>query len=313
MASKAAAILRRTFLIRRAKSLDDLQWVMKMATEVGWGPREKEAECYFSAGLTPYFYIGELKGKRIGCVSLVRHGETMAFVGYRILAKPFREEGYGERLAEFVESLGDKRNIQTMVDMKQKDVTQKRGYHPGWKVTVYQFTASRAVEGLANSQLPPSVEQILPASQADFEKLFGYGADMLGSSQTCKLVLAAWLSHLQESSWVAIGITGEVVGYLIMSKLTRFPEQGYRIAPFYADSSPIARCLLKVAVEFASANNPRHNIVMDVPVDNNPESISIVEKEIGAKPIQECIFFSGKELPTKHLSKVFGIASASIL
>ena len=51
---------------------------------------------------------------------------------------------------------------------------------------------------------------------------------------------------------------------------------------------------------------------MDVPVDNNPESISIVEKEIGAKPIQECTFFSGKELPTKHLSEVFGIASALV-
>ena len=313
MASKAAANLRRTFLIRRAKSLDDLQWVMKMATEEGWGPREKEAECYFSAGLTPYFYIGELKGKRIGCISLVRHGETMAFVGYYIVAKPFREEGYGEKLAAFVKSLGDQRNLRTMVDMKQKDDLQKRGYLPGWKVTVYQFISSRAVEGLSNSQLPPSVEQILPASHVDFEKLFAYGADMLGTSQTCKLVLAAWLSHLQESSWVAIDNTGEVVGYLIMSKLTRFPEQGYRIAPFYADSSPIARSLLKMAVEFASANNPRHNIVMDVPADNNPESISIVEKEIGAKPIQECIFFSDKELPTKHLSKVFGIASASVL
>ena len=83
--------------------------------------------------------------------------------------------------------------------------------------------------------------------------------------------------------------------------------------PFYADSSPIAHCLLKVAVEFASANNPRHNIVMDVPADFNPEGVSILEKEIGAKPIQECIFMSDKELPTKHLSKVFGIASASVL
>ena len=43
---------------------------------------------------------------------------------------------------------------------------------------------------------------------------------MLDTSQTCKLVLAAWLSHLQESSWVAIDNTGEVVGYLIMSKIT---------------------------------------------------------------------------------------------
>ena len=63
-------------------------------------------------------------------------------------------------------------------------------------VKMYKFTTSQAVEGLASSQLPPSVEQILPARQADFEKLFAYGADMLGTSQTCKLLLAAWLSHL---------------------------------------------------------------------------------------------------------------------
>ena len=44
---------------------------------------------------------------------------------------------------------------------------------------------------------------ILPASQVDFEKLFAYSADMLGTSQACKLLLAAWLVHLQKSSWVA--------------------------------------------------------------------------------------------------------------
>ena len=71
-------------------------------------------------------------------------------------------------------------------------------------------------------------------------------------------MLAGMLSHAQESSWVAIGNKGEVVGYLIMSKTIRFPEDGYHIAPLYADSAPIARSLLKVAVEFAAANNPRH-------------------------------------------------------
>ena len=121
----------------------------------------------------------------------------------------------------------------------------------------------------------------MPASQADFEKLFAYGADMMGTSQICKLLLAAWLSHLQESSWVAIDITGEVVGYLIMSKLTCFPEQGNSIAPFYADSVPVAHSLLKVAVEFASASNLRHKVVMDILVDYNKEGVSILEKEIG--------------------------------
>ena len=122
---------------------------MKMATEEGWGPHEKEAECYFSAGLTPYFYIGELKGKRLCCISLVRHGESMAFAGYQIVAKPYRKQGYGEKLSDF--ALGDQSDIRMMATMKRKNGFQKRGYQPGCRVMVYQFTASRAVEGLASS------------------------------------------------------------------------------------------------------------------------------------------------------------------
>ena len=102
-----------------------------------------------------------------------------------------------------------------------------------------------------------------------------YSADMMGTLQTCKSLLAAWLCHLQESSWVAINSKGEVVGYIIMSETLRFPEEGYYIAPFYADSASIARSLLKVAVGFASANKPRHNVnvIMDIPVDCNPEGV----------------------------------------
>jgi len=72
-------------------------------------------------------------------------------------------------------------------------------------------------------------------------------------------VLDAKLSHAQESSWVAIDNQSEVVGYLIMSKTIRFPEDGYHIAPLYADSADIARSLLKVAVEFAAPNNQSIN------------------------------------------------------
>ena len=196
--------------------------------------------------------------------------------------------------------------------MNLKDYHLKREFQLGWVVKTYQFTASHAVEGLVNTQLPTSVE-ILPASQADFEKLFAYGADMMSTSQICKVLLAQWLSHLQESSWVAIDITGKVVGCLIMSKLTCFPEQGYCIAPFYADSVPVAHSLLKVAVEFASANNPRNKVTVDIPVHHNKEGDSILEKEIGAKPTKDLVFMCSKELPNKRLSKVFSVASTQVL
>ena len=78
-------------------------------------------------------------------------------------------------------------------------------------------------------------------------------------------------------------------------------SHGDCIAPFFADSAPIAPSLLKVAVEFISANKPRHNIVIDVPIDFNPECVSILESEIGAKPVEELIVMSRKELPTQNL------------
>jgi len=151
----------------------------------------------------------------------------------------------------------------------------------------------------------------LPASQADFEKLFAYSADMLGSSHTFKLLLAAWLCHLQESSWVAIDKNGEVIGYLIMSETIRFPE-GYCIAPLYANSAGVACSLLKVAAEFASAKDPKNTLHVDIPVDFKQEFVNILE-EVGARSILDSTFMTNKEIPSKCLSKVFGIASPNLL
>ncbi len=313
MASEGMSKNEETFLIRRATSLDDLQWVIEMATEEGFMPRKKEAECYFSAGLTPSFYIGELNGKRIGCTSLVKHGESEAIGSYYIIAKPYRGSGFGKRMYNFCLSYKDQCNIQTFSLTHLVDHHVKNGFKPGWLIKSYEFTASRAVEGLASCHLPPSVEQILPASQADFEKLFAYSADMMGSSQTCKLLLAAWLCHLQESSWAAVDKNGEVVGYLIMSETIRFPKEGYYIAPLYANSAAIACSLLKVAAEFASANDPRNTLHVDIPVDFKQEFVRILEEEIGAKSILDIIFMANKEIPSKGLSKVYSFASIDVL
>ena len=313
MASEGTSKNEETFVIRRATSLEDLQWVIEMATEEGWSPRKKEAECYFSAGLTPYFYIGELNGKRIGCISLVKHGESEAIGRYYITAKPYRGSGFGKKMYNSCLSYKDQCNIQTFSLTHLVDYHVKNGFKPGWPIKRYQFTASRAAEGLASCQLPPSVEQILPASQADFKKLFAYSADLLGSSQICKSLLAAWLCHLQESSWAAIDKNGEVVGYLIMSEIIRFPKEGYLIAPLFANSAAIACSLLKVAAEFASANDPGHKLRVNIPVDFKWEFVRILEEEFGARLSLDLIFMANKEIPSKDLSKVYSLACVHIL
>ena len=297
------------FVVRRATCLDDLQWAMKLSVSEGWGYRKRDPECCFLAGLTPYFWIGELNGKRISCVAVVKYGENTAFRGCYLVDKPYRGHGYGLKTwRTALASIGDQCNSIGATVPKMAERLEKVGFRRGYTVKRYAFTAPRALEGLASSQLPPSIAQILPASQADFEKLFVYGADMLGTSQACKSLLAAWLSHAQESSWVAIGNKGEVVGYLIVSETAHFSVDGYCIAPFFADSTPIARSLLKEAVQFASANNPVQ-MFLDIAVDFNTEGVSILEKEVGAKSVDEYVLVYTKDLPDKALCKVFGFGS----
>ena len=136
---------RHSYVMRHATSLEDLQWVIKMATEEGFIPREKEAECYFSAGLTSEFYIGELDGERISCMSLVRHGESSVMVGYNIVHKSYRGQGYGRKMLDAaLKRLWDQYNIQLFAARGVINLYQNRGYQPGWIAKSYQLTASRA-------------------------------------------------------------------------------------------------------------------------------------------------------------------------
>lgn len=302
------------FVVRRAKSLDDLRWVIQLEAQEGFTLREREAECYFTAELYPNFFIGELNGERISCVSVVRHGETVAFVGNYIVVRAYRGQGYGLKTWEAaLDGVGDRCNAQLFSVVQMKNQYQKSGFQPGWMAKRYTFTASRALEGLASIQLPSSVAQILPACEVDFEKVFAYGANMLGTSRTCKSVLAGWLSHAQESSWVALDSKSEVVGYLIMSRTVCFSRDGYRVAPFFADSAPIARSLLKVAAAFASDINPEDNMTLDFAADYNQDAVCILENEVGTKPLFETLFMATKELPIKQYAKVFGIGSMGIM
>ena len=298
---------------RRATSLDDLQWVFKMGADEGWTLRAMDANSYFTIGIMQDFFIGELDGERISFVSIVRHSKTLAFVGFYFTQRPFRGKGYGMKTwrAAF-EDVGTDIEFRLYSGANVKDVYVKSGFQPGWIVRHYAFTCDRAAETLSECQLSPAVAKILPGGQVNFEKLVAYGADMTVSSQVCKFLLAAWLSNAQESSWVALGKEGEVLGYLIMSETVLFPERGYRIAPFFADSAPIARSLLKMAVEYATPNNPKC-LSLQIPPEFNIEAVNIVDKELGGKPLFDMVFMGTEQIPKLALHKVFGFASPEIM
>lgn len=294
--------------MRRANSLNDIQWIM---SKTGWMRSVKDAECYFTAGLTRDFYIGELNGRRISGVSLVWHGESLAFGGSHFVDEPFRNQGYAIRTYRtvFTDDVLEKYNIQGYIlpETQEKFFKDSR-IQPLWSMRQYQLTISTVRERLSECHFPLSIAKIIPGNQANFEELNAYSADMVGSSQTCKSVLAAMLVHAQESSWVAIGKKGEIVGYLIMNKSTH-PEGGYFVSPLFADSFSIARILLHTAVKFG-----RHSRFLSLNASlSNKEGIHTLESELKAEPFLTVVCFGTKGIQHKKHEKIFGVANATVM
>ena len=301
------------FIVRQATSLDDLQWIIRKSSE-GGVRSAKEADCYFTAGLTRDFYIGELNGRRISSVALVWHGESHAFGGCFFVNKLFRGQGYGEKTyrAVFTDDITNKHRLQGYAVLDVQDFYVNNGFRASWLLRHYQLTVPVVRERLAGCFLL-SVAKILPAKEANFEELRAYGADMMGSSQTCDSMLAAMLVHAQESSWVAIGNRGEIVGYLIMNKATQFPEDGYLVGPFFADSASVARILLQTAAEFAAQDGSNSSsLSLDASI-SNLECVHILENELEAKPVTDAVCIGNKGILYKAHEKIYSLANVSIM
>ncbi len=72
----------------------------KWAVEEKWNPGLHDLKGFF--GIDPHgFFTGYLNSEPIACMSLVRHSESYAFVGYYIVKPPHRGKGYGLKLWNF--------------------------------------------------------------------------------------------------------------------------------------------------------------------------------------------------------------------
>ena len=69
----------------------------------------------------------------------------------------------GDQYTIHASSVLNIKNVQTFMNLPTR---------PGWILRRYSLDVSHARKGLASSQFPPSLAQIVSATQADFEKVF---------------------------------------------------------------------------------------------------------------------------------------------
>ena len=81
------------FFVRQILSPAELgKTYLPRAASMGWGPGALDHESYFAADKTGFF-VGELDGQIVSCMSAVKYSREYAFLGSYIVDAPYRGKG----------------------------------------------------------------------------------------------------------------------------------------------------------------------------------------------------------------------------
>ena len=186
---------------------------------------------------------------------------------------------------------------------------ESKGFSRGWLNRRYQFTASSALTCLLKSQLIEVESIIKPIQEIDFDNLLMYDSSVFGASR--RSFLKKWITVPNARGWAATNNQGDVIGYIVIRKTVK-DEDGRRIGPLFANNVEIARTLCKTAIEVTAHHHSEEKIILDVPVEVNPEGLHLAENELGGECISSNVRMFTKGLPDIPLKKTFGITALEV-
>jgi hypothetical protein len=300
-----------SFVVRFANSLDDFRWVVENANLEGWGPRVNDAEYLFALDFSKYFFIGELDGERVSCLSIVKYGEDYAFVGYYIVSKPHRGKGYGLRTWKYAfeaSALSEQCNVGLDSLVNMETTYAKDGFERVWVIRRYAAVVSNVAEALSDVRLPIGLK-IVPGPEVDVNKLAEYDKSIFDAYR--QMLVASWIT-ISAVSFVALNEKTEIVGYIILRRTIKFEESGYRLSPLFADSLVIAQSLLKKSIEAIGRDHFDKKVNFEIPLEGNAEGVEFVQSVQNVTSSFETVHMYTKGFRTMDRKKVFSVANLEI-
>ena len=270
----------------RTMGRSDVDLAIRWAEEEGWNPGLNDAGCFYATDPSGFF-IGELDGEPICCMSNVVYDDLFAFAGFYIVKPEFRNYGYGSRLfAEAMSYAGD-RNIggDGVVEMQEK-YQQRSGFTFAYRNIRF--------EGIGGGKYP---EGIVPVSDVSFDALVDY--DKLHFPSRRENFLHAWISQKGCSSFTKLDRSGAILGYGVI----RPCFTGSKIGPLFASTPEIAEDIFNGLL----ATVGETPVFFDVP-EPNTHAVAIA-KSHGMSRVFETGRMYTKEAPMLPINNIYCITS----
>lgn len=270
-------------IVRQATLKDIKSTVQDLINKEEWNIGRYEVDFFYEVDNTG-FYIGELNGVPVSCIAVIKYGPNFAFMGHYIVAKEYRGLGIGlktyQTAMESLDAMGDY-TCGLYCDPEMIPMYQRSGFTVTAS-TIYncETTPSIALPGL-HSIMPDTSPDIIIKSVYDvtFEDISKYDDFVFGAPHD--KYLKGLLSTPETYGFVAINNKQQpdekciVVGFIVAQKASL--NDGWVIAPLFANSSDIAKCLLNDMLSLLMTKTPNEEVQFCVEVGLNPHCKEIID------------------------------------
>ena len=301
-----------TFLVRQLTTAEEVRLhVTPKMTAGGFKPGALDYASFFASDETGFF-VGELDGQVLSCISVVKHSASYAFVGHYIVDKQYRGLGYELRTWKTaMASVKEDCNVGLNAVLEVEPVYEKSGFKRAWCTQRFGFKASEAASifsGISQSSLEANIQ---PTSEAQFHDLLEYDTSIQSFSRP--QFLEKWIYAPNSHAFTAINDEGSVVGYIVVRRILH-PEDGWRMGPLFADNSKIARSLYQAVFTKVAEVDPTGVIDTDVPCgDLFDPGTTQIPKDLSGTPIFTCARMYTKGVPSSmQLKKIFVVTALEI-
>lgn len=270
----------------RTMRRDDLDIAISWAEKEGWNPGIHDADSFYAAD-PEGFFMGEIDGEPIGCISVVNYDDRFAFGGFYIVRPEYRARGYGKQIYAHGFSLAKDRNIggDGVVEMQQKYL-DRSGFRFAYRNIRF--------EGTGGGRVP---EGLVPLEDIPVDSIVAY--DTAHFPVPRERFIRSWIAQEGSSGWGVFDRDGNLAGFGVI----RPCFTGYKIGPLFADTPEIAEAIYHGLM----ARAPGEQVYFDTP-EPNTAAVDIALRHGMVKVFETGRMYT-KSVPDLPLHEIFGITS----
>lgn len=275
----------------RPMTRPDLDLALDWAAAEGWNPGLHDADAFFAADPTGFF-VGELDGQPIGCISAVSYGGAFGFVGLYLVKPEFRGQGYGIQLWQ--RAMDNLKGQPVGLDgvFAQQENYARSGFDFAYRNLRFEFNGPRVKTELQPSIVP--LHEVNPAALAAYDRAcFPVSREPF---------LKKW-SDLPGSYGLASVENGALRGYGVIRRC----RKGYKIGPLFADDFTLAQTLWVHLAAQAGSGEP---VYLDAPEIN--ASALRLAADFGMTEVFGTARMYRGTAPASEVGKVFGVTSLEL-